>query len=53
LKTGKTVSGLGKVPGVDEPFEESHSEIVVDSSRSGPGEAAEMIVEYAMRRIRK
>jgi adenylylsulfate kinase-like enzyme len=34
LKTGKTVMGLGKVPGVDEPFEESqNAEIVIDSSR--------------------
>lgn len=32
LKTGKSFAGLGNVPGVDEPFEEGTSEIVVDSS---------------------
>ena len=33
LKTGKSFAGLGNVPGVDEPFEEDESEIVVDSSQ--------------------
>ena len=34
LKSGKRIDGLGKVPGVDEPFEESDSpEIVIDSSK--------------------
>jgi adenylylsulfate kinase-like enzyme len=35
LKTGKPFEGLGKVPGVDEPFEESpNPELVIDSSDS-------------------
>jgi adenylylsulfate kinase-like enzyme len=38
LRTGKKIEGLGKVPGVDEPFEESDSpEIVLDSSTDPPG----------------
>lgn len=37
LKTGKKIEGLGKVPGVDEPFEQSPSpEIVIDSSKRDP-----------------
>jgi adenylylsulfate kinase len=37
LKTGVKIEGLGKVPGVDEPFEESPSpEIVIDSSSEKP-----------------
>ncbi|MFI5420562.1 MAG: adenylyl-sulfate kinase [Nitrososphaerales archaeon] len=37
LKTGKKEEGLGKVPGVDEPFEESESpEITIDSSIDKP-----------------
>ncbi len=37
LRTGKKEEGLGKVPGVDEPFEESASpEIVLDSSVDAP-----------------
>jgi len=44
LKTGKKVLGLGKVPGVDEPFEESESEIVVDSSKLGDEEAANCVL---------
>jgi adenylylsulfate kinase-like enzyme len=37
LKTGKKEKGLGKVPGVDEPFEESQSpEVIVDSSKDNP-----------------
>lgn len=35
LKSGKSFSGLGKVPGIDEPFEENpKAEIVVDSSKN-------------------
>jgi len=37
LRSGKKIEGLGKVPGVDEPFEESESpEIVIDSSKEPP-----------------
>jgi adenylylsulfate kinase len=37
LKSGKKIEGLGNVPGVDEPFEESESpEIVIDSSKEIP-----------------
>ncbi len=37
LKSGKKIEGLGKVPGVDEPFEESDSpEIVIHSSKEQP-----------------
>ncbi|MDA4129623.1 MAG: adenylyl-sulfate kinase [Thaumarchaeota archaeon] len=37
LKSGKKEKGLGKVPGVDEPFEEYESpEITLDSSREDP-----------------
>ena len=33
LKSGRKISGLGKVPGVDEPFEESqHPEISIDAT---------------------
>jgi len=46
-KTGKEVSGLGKVPGVDEPFEESDAEIVVDSLKNSPEQAAGIIVDRA------
>ena len=45
LRSGKTFSGLGKVPGVDEPFEESKSEIVVDSLRYSPDQAANLILD--------
>jgi len=38
LKSGKKIEGLGKVPGVDESYEESASpEIVIDSSIRSPG----------------
>jgi adenylylsulfate kinase-like enzyme len=37
LKTGAKIEGLGKVPGVDEPYEESPApEIVLDSSIKKP-----------------
>ena len=37
LRTGKRIEGLGKVPGVDEIFEESPApEIVIDSSKDEP-----------------
>jgi adenylylsulfate kinase len=37
LKSGKKFDGLGKVPGIDEPFEESESpEVVIDSSKEQP-----------------
>lgn len=37
LKTGKKIEGLGRMPGVDESFEESPSpEIVIDSSKKSP-----------------
>ncbi len=39
LKTGETIEGLGKVPGVDELYEESPSpEVVIDSSTESPDE---------------
>jgi len=42
LKTGKKIVGLGKVPGVDEEFEESpFPEVVIDSSRDPPEELSE------------
>jgi adenylylsulfate kinase len=44
LKTGQRIEGLGKVPGVDEPFEEPVSpEIVLDSSKKSP----ELLIEEA------
>ena len=36
---------MGKVPGVDVPFEESDSEIVIDSSVEKPRVLAEEILE--------
>jgi adenylylsulfate kinase-like enzyme len=48
LKTGKKIEGLGRVPGVDEPFEESESpEIVLDSSSDPPG----VLVERAIKEL--
>ena len=50
LKTGKKEEGLGKVPGVDEPFEESPSpEIILDSSKEVPS----LLIERAMRGLSK
>ena len=48
LKTGKIVSGLGKVPGVDEPFEESDAEIVVNSSDNSPEQTAKIIIDRVL-----
>lgn len=46
LNTGKKIEGLGKVPGVDEPFEESPSpEIVIDSSKKSPEELVDQAVK--------
>ena len=48
LQTGKKIEGLGKVPGVDEPFEGSESpEIVLDSSISNP----EALIEKTLRKL--
>lgn len=44
LKTGKKIKGLGKVPGVDETFEESNPEISIDSSSERPLELANEIM---------
>lgn len=50
LRTGKKIRGLGKVPGVDEPFEESLSpEIVIDSSKETP----EILVEKVLRGLHR
>jgi adenylylsulfate kinase-like enzyme len=41
LKRGTKIAGVGKVPGIDEPFEESkRPEIVLDSFRETPRELA-------------
>jgi adenylylsulfate kinase-like enzyme len=46
LRTGSAITGLGKVPGVDEPFEESPSpEITVDSSRESAEALARQVVD--------
>ena len=46
LRTGKKQEGLGKVPGVDEPFEESASpEITVDSSSDGPSILVDTVLQ--------
>ena len=46
LKTGSTITGLGKVPGVDEPFEESPvTEIAIDSSQENSESLAKEVVE--------
>lgn len=50
LRTGKKVEGLGKVPGVDEPFEESPSpEVVIDSSKDPP----DLLVNDAINQLSK
>ncbi len=50
-KTGKQFIGLGKVVGVDVPFEENEStEIVIDSEKLGPKEAAGIIFEELKKR---
>ena len=46
LKTGKKEEGLGKVPGVDEPFEESESpEISIDSSIDNPNILVQKVLQ--------
>jgi adenylylsulfate kinase len=46
LKTGRKIDGLGKVPGVDEPFEESESpEIVIDSSKENVERLVEKVLD--------
>lgn len=51
LKSGQKFQGLGKVPGVDEPFEESEDpDIVVDSSLSQPEELAKTVIEKLSQR---
>ena len=46
LRTGKKNYGLGKVPGIDEPFEVSRkAEIVLDSSVEKPEDVAEKAVK--------
>ena len=48
LRTGKKIKGLGKVPGVDEPFEESFApEIVIDSSK----ESLEALVKKVIQNL--
>jgi adenylylsulfate kinase-like enzyme len=50
LRTGTTITGLGKLPGVDEPFEESPSpEITIDSSN----EKGETLARQVVDRLRK
>jgi len=50
LKSGKKTDHLGKVPGVDEPFEESSvPDIVLDSEKSSPKE----LVESALQGLKK
>jgi adenylylsulfate kinase-like enzyme len=48
LKSGDKLEGLGKMPGVDEPFEESESpEIILDSSHSKP----DVLVQEALSKL--
>ncbi len=49
LKSGKKILGLGKVPGVDEPYEESSPEIVIDSSTESP----ETLINQALKALAK
>ncbi len=50
LKTGMRIEGLGKVPGIDVPFEESPSpEIIIDSSKGTPQE----LVDQALKALFK
>lgn len=52
LRTGTVIAGLGKLPGVDEPFEESPSpEIAIDSSREKPQELARRVADELGRRL--
>lgn len=46
LRSGKKIEGLGKVPGVDEAFEESRApEILIDSSREEPEVLAKKVLK--------
>ncbi|MHB1908743.1 MAG: adenylyl-sulfate kinase [Nitrososphaerales archaeon] len=45
LRSGKVFTELGKVPGVDEPYEESKPEIVIDSSKGSIEEEADQIID--------
>lgn len=50
-RTGKNFKDLGKVAGVDVPYEENRSaEIIIDSEKVGPEEAARIITEEIKRR---
>ncbi len=50
-KTGKQFEGLGKVVGVDVPFEENeNAEVVIDSEKLGPKEAADIVFEEIKKR---
>lgn len=50
-KNGIKVEGLGAVVGVDEPYEENPSaEVVIDSSRLGPDEAAKLVLKEIEKR---
>ena len=50
-KTGKQVEGLGKVIGIDVPFEENaNAEVVINSERSEPKEAADIIFKEIKKR---
>jgi adenylylsulfate kinase-like enzyme len=50
-RTGKQIEGLGKVVGVDVPFEENKSaEIEIDSEKMKPKEAAGIIFEEIKKR---
>ena len=52
LKGGKKIRGLGKVPGIDEPFEESKSaDIVLDSSLEKPEVLAQRVMKILTRKI--
>lgn len=47
LKTGQKIEGLGKVPGVDEPFEESlDPELVIDSSKESLDLLVKKVVQH-------
>jgi adenylylsulfate kinase-like enzyme len=50
-RTGKQIEGLGKVVGVDVPFEENESaEVIIDSEKLGPKEAAEIVFQEIKKR---
>ena len=45
-KTGKKFSKLGKVIGIDVPFEESKAEITINSAKTKPKKAANIVFGY-------